>query len=364
MFTSHEETASTEAAGPQGLSARAGLAGPGCAAGCGVRVHAPGRLHLGFLDPAGSLGRRYGSLGLVIDGFETSVALEPAPADEIEVGPAPQERARLQQHLEALRRHGGSRQPLRVRLLQALPAHCGFGSGTQLALAMGRAFAALHGLPWTTPDVARLLGRGLRSGVGIAGFDQGGFIVDGGPADGGDAAAPVLARLTVPVAWRIVIVQDERQHGLHGAEELQALERLPPFPREHAADLCHHVLMQLLPALAEGRFEPFAQSLSHLQRRIGDHFAPAQGGSMYTSPAVARLMQWIAQSGPPAGLGQSSWGPTAFAFQPSAQAALRLVEQAHAAGAVDPSLRLRIVAARNSGAVIETFAAGERPAPG
>jgi len=33
-----------------------------------VSAHAPARLHLGFLDPGGSLGRRFGSLGLVIGG--------------------------------------------------------------------------------------------------------------------------------------------------------------------------------------------------------------------------------------------------------------------------------------------------------
>jgi len=32
-----------------------------------VTVAAPGRLHLGFLDPDGSLGRSFGSLGLTID---------------------------------------------------------------------------------------------------------------------------------------------------------------------------------------------------------------------------------------------------------------------------------------------------------
>jgi beta-ribofuranosylaminobenzene 5'-phosphate synthase len=46
-----------------------------------VRVSAPGRLHLGFLDPAGTLGRRFGSLGLVIDGFETVVEIGPADSD-------------------------------------------------------------------------------------------------------------------------------------------------------------------------------------------------------------------------------------------------------------------------------------------
>jgi len=322
------------------------------AATCGVGVQAPGRLHLGFLDPGASLGRRYGSLGLVIDGFETALSLAPAATDEIDAGLAPGELPRLQRHLVILRQISGCTQPLRLRLESVLPTHCGLGSGTQLALATGRAFAQVFGLPWSTQDVAQWLGRGVRSGVGIAGFDLGGFIVDGGPADA-DAVAPVLARFDFPDAWRVVVVQDGLLCGLHGSEEVQALARLPAFPREAAADLCHQVLMKLLPALAEAQFEPFAQSLSHLQRRIGEHFAPAQGGSMYTSPAVARLMQWVERSGLPAGLGQSSWGPTAFAFVPSATAAQRLVEQAHAAGRVPPHLSLRVVQGRNRGAALQ-----------
>jgi beta-RFAP synthase len=317
-----------------------------------VAVRAPGRLHLGFLDPGASLGRRYGSLGLVIEDFETALTLEPAVRDDIDAGPAPGELPRLQRHLATLRQISGCTQPLRVSLKSVLPAHCGLGSGTQLALAVGQAFVHAFSLPWTTRDIAQSLGRGLRSGVGIAGFDHGGFIVDGGPAHADDVA-PLLARLNFPEAWRVVVVQDGQQLGLHGSEEVKALERLPAFPREAAADLCHQVLMKLLPALAEAQFEPFAQSLSHLQRRIGEHFAPAQGGSMYTSPAVARLMQWVERSGLPAGLGQSSWGPTAFAFVPSAAAAQRLVDQAHAAGMLPPPLSLRIVQGRNGGATVE-----------
>jgi beta-RFAP synthase len=319
-----------------------------------VAVQAPGRLHLGFLDPGASLGRRYGSLGLVIEDFETTLTLEPADHDEIDAGPAPGELPRLQHHLATLRQVSGCRQPLRVRLESVLPAHCGLGSGTQLALAIGQGFAQLFDLPWTTRDVAQSLGRGLRSGVGIAGFDHGGFIVDGGPAHADDVA-PLLARLGFPDAWRVVVVEDEQQCGLHGSEEVQALARLPAFPREAAADLCHHVLMKLLPALAEAQFESFAHSLSHIQRRIGAYFAPAQGGSMYTSPAVARLMQWVERSGLPAGLGQSSWGPTAFAFMPSAAAAQRLVDQARAAGMLAPPLSLRIVQGRNRGATLQAM---------
>src|SRR5689334_25256718 len=38
-----------------------------------VRVEAPGRLHLGFLDPSATLGRCFGSAGLAIDGMATIV---------------------------------------------------------------------------------------------------------------------------------------------------------------------------------------------------------------------------------------------------------------------------------------------------
>jgi beta-RFAP synthase len=164
----------------------------------------------------------------------------------------------------------------------------------------------------------------------------------------------VLARLEVPAAWRVLVVQDDTARGLHGSAEVQALQQLPPFGRERAADLCHQVLMKMLPSLAEARFEPFAQAVSDVQRSIGDYFAPAQSGSMYTSPAVARLMQWIAASGLPAGVGQSSWGPTAFAFVASSADGQRLLDQARAAGVLEPRLQCHLVAARNRGATLES----------
>jgi beta-ribofuranosylaminobenzene 5'-phosphate synthase len=59
-----------------------------------------------------------------------------------------------------------------------------------------------------------------------------------------------------------------------------------------------------------------------VQQLLGDHFAPAQDGSAWTSAAVGRLMRWWgASAGDAAAIGQSSWGPTGFAIVPSAQAA-------------------------------------------
>ena len=45
-----------------------------------VRVIAPARLHLGFLDLNGSLGRLFGSIGLAIDRPRTELVLKRARA--------------------------------------------------------------------------------------------------------------------------------------------------------------------------------------------------------------------------------------------------------------------------------------------
>lgn len=315
-----------------------------------ARVRASARLHMGFIDPGGTLGRRFGSLGLVLQGPSVVVTVCPADRDELMACGDDADLPRLATHLDRMRQATGRRHPLRVELLQSLPPHAGLGSGTQLALAFGRAFAEVHGLSIDTPALAGLLGRGLRSGVGIAGFDHGGFLVDAGASSSG-GPAPVLSRLAFPTAWPVLLVQDTRRKGLHGAEEIEALAGLSPFPRSHAAAVSHELMMRVLPAIIEHDFEPMAQGLSHIQRLIGDHFAPAQGGLHYTSPEVAAVMRWI-ESQTPAATGQSSWGPTGFAVLPSTRVAEELVAHAHATGVVADGLVLQIVHARNQGAEV------------
>ena len=324
---------------------------------CRLTLRAPGRLHLGFLDPAASLGRRFGSLGLVVEGFETVVEISASTADRISAAsPAAQAQVeRANAFLHALRERSGQHQPLHLRLLQVLPAHAGFGSGTQLALAVARAFAQWHRLDVPTATLACWLSRGMRSGVGIAGFDQGGLLLDAGPSTDGKPA-PLLARIALPEAWRIVVVCDPEHRGLSGEQERQAIASLPSLSRADSADICHQVLMRVLPGAACAEFEPFAVGISHIQRLLGAHFAPAQGGSAYTSPRVGTLVRWMCDASRKeqgAATGQSSWGPTGFVIVPSQAQAEALVERARAAAAVDPALALCIVGARNHGAVLD-----------
>jgi len=326
-----------------------------------VTLRAPGRLHLGFLDPSASLGRRFGSLGLVIEGFETEVEVSAAFADRV-TADTPEGDAqigRASAYLHTLRTHSGRFETLHLRLLRVLPAHAGFGSGTQLALAIARAFAQWHRIDASTATLAQWLGRGQRSGIGIHGFDLGGLLVDGGPSADG-RPAPMLSRIALPEEWRIVVVQDGRERGLAGSDEKGALAALGAMPAACAAEICHQVLMRVLPGAASAEFEVFALGVSRVQGLLGAYFAPAQSGRAYTSAAVGRLMDWIDASAHRAAIGQSSWGPTGFAIVESQAHAEALEGAARTAGLIEPGLALHIVAPRNRGAEIVDLRATRR----
>ncbi|MDZ7754217.1 MAG: beta-ribofuranosylaminobenzene 5'-phosphate synthase family protein [Gammaproteobacteria bacterium] len=286
-----------------------------------VTVEAGARLHLGFLDLNGGLGRRFGSMGLAIDGFQTRLTATLADTVGASGPSAHRARGHAIQVVNALGLESG----VHIAVHEAIPGHLGLGSGTQLGLAVGIAVTRLHGVELAPATVAGIADRGARSGIGIGSFDQGGFILDGGrgPDDG---TPPVISRLPYPEDWRVVLVLDARGEGIHGSEEKAAFHRLPPFPGDHAAHLCRLALMQILPAVAEGRLEPFARGVAEVQRVVGDHFAAAQGGR-YTSPAVSDVLTWAEAQGF-AGVGQSSWGPTGFVLTATPAAADDLVRAA------------------------------------
>ncbi len=326
-------------AAPYDLSDRARIASD-------IVVTAPARLHLGFLDLAGDLGRRFGSLGLTIDGIETRVRARPAAQLRVE-GP---EAERAERYARRMAECFGVSDRIAVRIEQAIPPHAGLGSGTALALAVGAAMARGRMDP---AEIAMALGRGQRSGIGIAAFRQGGLVLDGGQRDagGGERASPppILARHDFPEDWRVLLVLDEGFQGKHGEAEIAAFQRLPPFPAATAAELCRLMLMQALPALAEADIDRFGAAIARLQAAVGDHFAPAQGGR-FSSPAVAEALAWLQAEGV-RGIGQSSWGPTGFALIGSAAEAQRL----SAAASLRFAGRLRVLTSRgrNRGALVE-----------
>lgn len=315
-----------------------------------VHIHAPARLHLGFLDLHGGLGRRFGSLGLSIDGMGTE--LTATKADTVSAVGSGADRAL--QYAREFMSAAGLQGGVRFEIRRAIREHAGLGSGTQLALAVGTALSRLHGLAYRCEEIAAFLDRGRRSGVGIGTFAEGGFIVDGGR--GPDSGTPpVVCRMTVPDAWRFLLIMDSRRQGLSGEGERDAFARLGAMSEAHSGEVCRLVMMRLLPALAERDCAAFGAAVTRVQEIIGDCFAAAQSGR-FSSPDVAQALLKLKDLGA-AGIGQSSWGPTGFAVFASETGAFQALRDLRAGYADDPGLDFVSCRARNVPADVRMDAA-------
>lgn len=326
-----------------------------------VRVSAPARLHLGFLDLNGEAGRKFGSIGLAVNNYHTIIKAQKANRASVISDCASSE---IIQKAEALRTIfyqtlgkdiAASEQHVTIIIESLIPGHAGFGSGTQLALAIGTALCHLHEINATTADIAQQLGRGKRSGIGIATFELGGFIVDGGNKPNNSTPPPLLAHHQFPSEWRMVLIMDPEHKGVHGKQEKEAFKTLTKFPLQNSLAICHLCLMQLLPALAEKDLDQFGDAITKIQRLIGDHFAPAQGGR-YTSNNVARVLEQALNLGH-TGVAQSSWGPTGVVFVNSDIAATALIKHlttyVQTALPANNQLTFSIAQADKLGAIIE-----------
>ncbi|MGP1718111.1 MAG: beta-ribofuranosylaminobenzene 5'-phosphate synthase family protein [Methylophilus sp.] len=277
-----------------------------------VSVKTHGRLHLGFFDLSGQAERRFGSVGVAIDAYHTALTVSAQPQ---QTAVDPWASAILQQHLKSL----GLNTALDLNIQQAIPRHSGLGSGTQMALAVGAGVNTLLDHPVNSAQIAAAHQRGARSGIGIATFDHGGLVVDGGRGSN-TIVPPLLARHAFPEAWHFLLIVDQSHDGLHGSGEKNAFKQLPPLGTAATRDIQHRLLMQGLPALIEQDFQAFTGFVGALQNYNADYFAPAQGGP-YASQSVARILQAFHQQGY-RGLGQTSWGPTGFVLMPSKNEAM------------------------------------------
>jgi len=317
-----------------------------------VRVAVGGRLHFGFRNLALARERLYGGVGLALDAPRVVVEAEPAGSL---LADGPLETA-AERSVALLGVDGA-----RVRLVEGLPRHVGLGSGTQHALATYAAVAAAHGREPRVREHAPELGRGGRSGVGVATFESGGFVVDGGhpsarftsrPPDRGEwTVPPVVARHELPREWAFVLAVPDAVRGRSGDGEAQAMQGAVERADASVADeLGELLLSRVLPAAAEGDRTAFGRGLAAFGRLNGTWYTDVQGG-VYRPPA-GEVIDHLGD-GAVVGAGQSSWGPAVWGLTADGRAeeACRAARAALEAAGVEGEVLL--ARPRNEGATVE-----------
>ena len=284
-----------------------------------VKITAPCRLHFGLLRFAQAAGLSYGGLGMMLDQPATVVKMQQADSWK---ATGPNANRALAFAIQAARYWSAPDEAsFAIEVQKAPPTHAGLGSGTQLALAVARGVSLLCNLRFNTDDpdtddpdaedLSAAVGRGQRSGIGSHGFLQGGLLWETG-RDSLESLAKLTRRLDIPEPWRVLLISPLHDTGLHGSAEIDAFAQLPPVPPEITEQLQHLAEARILPAIEQADFAAFSESIYQYGHLAGSCFTSVQGGPYASSDVDLRIKKL--RSLGLLGVGQSSWGPTIFAF--------------------------------------------------
>lgn len=276
-----------------------------------VNITTGSRLHWGLLSLAPQVGREFGGIGLMIQEPQLKLSVTQSTGSSDSVQGSPGSIAKISEALAAIRRERPDLYRDRfydLELHSEIPQHCGFGSGTQLSLAVAQALASLsEETSLTAVELAQRVQRGARSALGIHGFTTGGFLIEGGKQSA-DEISPLVVRSDFPEDWHILLVTPANRAGISGYIEAEAIQQLGPMPTATTEKLCRLALMQLAPAVQSHDFEEFTTGLTEFGHVVGEFFRPAQGG-IFADPQMAELEQKLINRGI-RGIAQTSWGPT------------------------------------------------------
>jgi len=326
-------------------------------------IKTPSRLHLTLIDLNGSLGRIDGGVGLTLEkpglvlemqrnNGEISVDFQNRQelpvnvisdyADKIKTSAR-----KMMDHLEL---DGG----YSFTVCETYPSHSGLGSGTQLSLATGKLISESENQQITVPQIANIVGRGGTSGIGVASFDKGGFIIDGGhpqeekpdflPSSASQASPPpIIARYEFPQDWDVILVIPNVMKNVSGEKEVNIFQEYCPIPVEEVQRLSHLLLMKMMPAVLEEDLDGFGEAVNSIQN-IG--FKKVE--NQLQKPVIRDIMQLLRDAGAP-GVGMSSFGPTIYVVNDSTQDIVSAARDALA----DIGGDIIETRAQNNGAVME-----------
>jgi beta-ribofuranosylaminobenzene 5'-phosphate synthase len=283
-----------------------------------ARITTPSRLHFGLIDFNGNLGRIDGGSGVAISSPRNVLSIKNVNKFSVN-SPDP---ASIEKIARGICDKLGKPLPdIEVTVEEEIPPHAGFGSKTQMSLALAYVICKEYDLPYNGVEgLARLVGRGGTSGIGVRAFDKGGFILDCGhsfgegkekdsclPSSASKAKpSPQVLRCEIPEDWRFILVMPLNDEGSHGQSEVDIFKSSFPLDEAEIGRVCRVILMQMVPGILEKDIENFGGAINKLQE-IGFKKIEVK----LKSPLVPGMLSIMNQAGS-YGSGMSSFGPTVY----------------------------------------------------
>ncbi len=320
-----------------------------------VIIETPARIHMTLTDLCGAGGRVDGGVGIALD--KPNIVVEGEISRDLFVDGEQADRA-LDAAKKVISRFGLGGARISVR--SCYRTHVGLGSGTQLAVAVGKAICELYGHKASVREIASAVNRGGTSGIGVAAFEMGGFIIDGGhtfgpgkekcdfrpsSASSGVRPPPVIARHDFPEDWQILLAVPNIEKGAYGQREIDIFREYCPVPLAEVQELCYQIMVRMMPSVIEGDLDTFGNAVNRIQQ-LGFKRVEVE----LQHPLVRRLMSEMVAAGA-ACAGLSSFGPTVYAITDSN---IRDIESAAREVMGEIGGELVITRSRNQGARIRT----------
>lgn len=293
-------------------------------------IETPSRLHVTLIDLNGKYGRIDGGVGITTQNPKLILEAEDE-CEDIQITFADSVSSNLNKETiedyqakiisaarktnEFLNLTGG----YQINLREVFPSHSGLGSGTQVSLAVAKLILKMNGHDLSSLEIAKIVGRGGTSGIGVASFDEGGFIVDSGhkksmkpsflPSSASKATPPpVIARYNFPEDWNIILVIPRVERKVFGDGEVNIFQEYCPIPLTEVQKLTHILLMKMMPAVLEKDLDAFGEAVNAIQT-VGFKKIELE----LQNPFIKDLMDNLKSAGA-SGVGMSSFGPTVYAI--------------------------------------------------
>jgi beta-ribofuranosylaminobenzene 5'-phosphate synthase len=289
------------------------------------------RLHASLLFLSEELPRRFGGLGLVFPTGGGAVSLKPdhKSSDALVNGVVDKELTEFSQTVAD--RLGVALCGIQCSL--RFPRHCGFGTGTQIRIAIIRLYCKLRNIDLPASEIILLSGRGGASGIGIRMESEPKLIFDfGRPAGTVERFLPSSALaaggdqpyISVPFPYSAVIASPLTDRGPSGDEERRLFNQICPISRNSAIEAAFWGLIYPYSAAVDSNFAGLVDAIDRLQ------------GLEWKMEVKARLSRSVQnakrsierQTGVPFFV--SSWGPGLFALLENQDKARVCVEMAEA----------------------------------